>query len=737
MKNKLGFTLVELLAVIVILAILILIAVPTYSGVRKSINESIYNTKIKNVLSSAERYAEETGSYVMDIRTLISNGLIDADNEKGEYLDPRNKRDMKCDIINVVIDNTQYYASITESNTCYEQEELENLYGIVQFVIYRDNVEISETNGWISGHDILIKYQFKDKYQNYENYVEEITWNGEEVKACTKANKSECASYNILTEEIKTLTVSLNIKIVIDGIEIRNLVKKTISIDNQVPYVVDGSIVLNTETNTQGNRKVEFDLSDGNGSGIKAYAIITGNDCTSSEYNSKKQITNMPHITTYLANGDYKICVEDNMGNRNTTINKSNSFTVTNIDATKPTINSFTISSKINGYNALSTRLSIKATDDGGVNNLKMCISNVGYLQGCSWEPYVEGKDWTINGTLDGNKRTVYLSIQDNSGNVTQRIVEYIPYKECSKTSKVNYSAWGGCSVACGGGWQSRTYQNKDNYTGRVCSTGSESQRCNTHSCDPVETMDPNNYEESKKIACDPTYFQRLINNYFYKFQSGLNSQNFRNALYDCASVTQSIIRNSDAAYNALRSNSRTTIVSGRGSSKDCTCYYYKDSKSAEKTCNKPACQQEHENFTSGVIYGGRILVLSATTSMNWIDWGTSSTKCGEDNGFGDCQNETSSVDKSGSRSILIGDSNNNVSEATGWGACTKTTNAVINWDQCGSREERYNRITQFQNGLRVGLFTYQDWYYWKNEKQSREKNFYDSGTVYVQIFII
>ena len=51
---KKGFTLIEVMATIVILAVILLIAVPIYNGVRENINESIYNSKIEEVLSKAK-----------------------------------------------------------------------------------------------------------------------------------------------------------------------------------------------------------------------------------------------------------------------------------------------------------------------------------------------------------------------------------------------------------------------------------------------------------------------------------------------------------------------------------------------------------------------------------------------------------------------------------------------------------------------------------------------------------
>ena len=75
-KNKKGFTLIEVMATIVILAILLVIAVPIYNGVSEKINESIYQSKIDEVIAKAESYARENHAFVFNIQTLIENGLI-------------------------------------------------------------------------------------------------------------------------------------------------------------------------------------------------------------------------------------------------------------------------------------------------------------------------------------------------------------------------------------------------------------------------------------------------------------------------------------------------------------------------------------------------------------------------------------------------------------------------------------------------------------------------------------
>ena len=52
----------------------------------------------------------------------------------------------------------------------------------------------------------------------------------------------------------------------------------------------------------------------------------------------------------------------------------------------------------------------------------------------------------------------------------------------CSKTT-TSYGSWSSCSKTCGTGTRSRTVTVKSDYTGDVCSTSTEKENCNTHSC--------------------------------------------------------------------------------------------------------------------------------------------------------------------------------------------------------------------------------------------------------------
>ena len=317
---KKGFTLVELMAVIAILAILAIIAVPTYNVVSKRIKQSTYESKVQNIIAHSESYAENTNTFVFDVGTLIEQGLLEADNEAGEYLDPRNGRDMRCDIINVVFENNQYVASVTESDTCYTDEELQNLFGMFEIVIYRPDgtkVEPIEGTDWIREQDIVLKYELKDEYKDlgYEDNITQIIWSGEQEKVCEENNLGACEGYDIHTEVIKNVTVNLQINIKINGSIVISRTNKKVLVDLESPRV--DNIVTGTDLNEQEMNRTEFDLSDGNGSGVKYYAVLpsTGT-CSGAEYEAARKNINGNHVVEYLDSGDYKICVEDNVGNK-------------------------------------------------------------------------------------------------------------------------------------------------------------------------------------------------------------------------------------------------------------------------------------------------------------------------------------------------------------------------------------------------------------------------------------
>lgn len=86
MKNKKGFTLVEVLAVIVIIGVIMSVAIPAAVMVSNSIKERAYNSKMENYLAAAESYAKnnkdifgEATAIQISVETLLAYGYADSD----------------------------------------------------------------------------------------------------------------------------------------------------------------------------------------------------------------------------------------------------------------------------------------------------------------------------------------------------------------------------------------------------------------------------------------------------------------------------------------------------------------------------------------------------------------------------------------------------------------------------------------------------------------------------------
>ena len=89
MKKNKGFTLVELLAVIVILGILIAFSTISISKIKKKQDQKNYENVISSILTGAKAYNAEVRKSSFTVEELIKSGYVDFDQNK--YPDLKNK----------------------------------------------------------------------------------------------------------------------------------------------------------------------------------------------------------------------------------------------------------------------------------------------------------------------------------------------------------------------------------------------------------------------------------------------------------------------------------------------------------------------------------------------------------------------------------------------------------------------------------------------------------------------
>lgn len=118
MNNK-GFTIIELLAVIIILGILLALVTTAVLNISTRIREKSYNNLVSEINDAAENYATDTNKKIFFVQELIDNGYIEAE-ENGFVYSPKNKNiRVNCYPIEVDFYKGVYSARIVET-TDYE-----------------------------------------------------------------------------------------------------------------------------------------------------------------------------------------------------------------------------------------------------------------------------------------------------------------------------------------------------------------------------------------------------------------------------------------------------------------------------------------------------------------------------------------------------------------------------------------------------------------------------------------
>ena len=131
--NRRGFTLVELLSVLVLISLLLGLAIPGINKISNNMKKKSYSKKVSLVESAAILWGQDhrtllqtnddcklstdkiVSCYKITVGSLIKDNYLDSDKNSGEYINPVDNSDMKECIVFVFKENNRVYAELDNS----------------------------------------------------------------------------------------------------------------------------------------------------------------------------------------------------------------------------------------------------------------------------------------------------------------------------------------------------------------------------------------------------------------------------------------------------------------------------------------------------------------------------------------------------------------------------------------------------------------------------------------------
>ena len=349
MKNNKGFTLVELLAVVVLIGILSVVAVSTYRGVNESAKNKSLEAKIEHITSAAEKWAREnniTTKTNISVNNLVVEGYITADEVSPDGLamikNPVNGQNMICNTIDISFSNgqikTKYNSNIQDCKLA-KQSLVDNKIGIT--IKARGNKDVTgNTSGSIAkwtNQDIVIivnstEYDPKATSISFDFEGNTVTKSKSVLGKYTGTSfieKEEADKYyNVFFIDSELI---LNSKVVVtydipgEGTKSRAY---TIRFDKEE---ATATVKSNSEWLTT-NTEIKVIVDDGKGSGPKNF-YLSKSETGYTEADKHSAIPIVP--VEDLDVGKYYVWTEDNAGNVSSSYKLS--LDINNIDKLEPT----------------------------------------------------------------------------------------------------------------------------------------------------------------------------------------------------------------------------------------------------------------------------------------------------------------------------------------------------------------------------------------------------------------
>ena len=318
MKNKKGFTLVELLSVIVLLGIIITIGLFSISSIRKTILDRQYKNLKTEIELAAEKYYQDTENTFFYVQTLIDEGYIKTDNSSLNIYSPIDSNIMNCYTINIVDGK----ATLDDKNK--NEECNAEIAGNYEIKIVRENDKTSDK--WYKESEILSAVIKSD------NSVDDsliYTWTTD-LNPNTIWDKRKFDLKNLLSEKGGVINdvfyVQANSQ---DTDKVYRSAGKRIKIDTIKPII--DSADAGDQNKWVKQRDVTIKAHD-LGSGIVGYLFSDKADCSGNFEKLTKPQNEFTLKRTFKSNGEYYFCLIDDAGN----ISESSKIVIQKVDGKPP-----------------------------------------------------------------------------------------------------------------------------------------------------------------------------------------------------------------------------------------------------------------------------------------------------------------------------------------------------------------------------------------------------------------
>ena len=316
MKNKKGFTLMELLSVIVLLGIIITIGLFSISSIRKAILDRQYKNLKTEIELAAEKYYQDTENTFFYVQTLIDEGYIKTDNSSLNIYSPIDSKIMNCYMINVV-DGKATLDDKKKNEECNAE-----IAGNYELKIIRENDKTSDK--WYKESEELSAVKSDNSVDDSLIY----TWTTD-LNPNTIWDKRKFDLKNLLSEKGGVINDVFYVQANSVDKSYRSAGKR-IKIDTVKP-IIDNVNISGDQNKWVKQRDVTIKAHD-LGSGIVGYLFSDKADCSGNFEKLTKPQNEFTLKRTFKSNGEYYFCLIDDAGN----ISDSEKIVIQKVDGKPP-----------------------------------------------------------------------------------------------------------------------------------------------------------------------------------------------------------------------------------------------------------------------------------------------------------------------------------------------------------------------------------------------------------------